>query len=346
MNTGYETENANQGLQTIEDDDITMLEPFIEVLPAVQGGARMLPPDPQRKTRKVAWLAVLLSLLSVALSAAGLFLIADMNREKDNAPAPEQMVVLPPKGTYIQYQGQDIAVKEDVPINTYQAQGFYVDDNEYICYEMDGKKAIAGVDVSYHQGSIDWNKVADAGFEFAMIRVGRRGYGIEGTLDMDSKYVENITGATAAGLDVGVYFFSQALNIWELDQEISLLKGLIAGYDITYPVVFNWEYFPADYEARTNGVTGGELTQMTQYFCKKIEEAGYTPMIYFNQELAYMSMDLSAVKEYDFWLAEYNVRPRFYYDFQMWQYTDAGRVPGIDGYVDLNLSFRDYSQED
>lgn len=341
--TDYDTE-----VEVIEED-ITMLEPFVEILPAVpeRGGARMLPPDPQRKTRKVAWLAVLLSLISVLFSGAGLLVMLHLNKKEETIPLQEDLVVLPPKGTYIEYQGREIPVQEDVPINMYQAQGFYFDDNDYIRYEIDGTSAIAGVDVSYHQGNIDWEQVAEAGFEYAIVRVGRRGYGVEGVLDMDGKYVENIKGATAAGLDVGVYFFSQALNIWELDQEIAMFKGLIAGYDITYPVVFNWEYFPADYEARTNEVTGGELTQMAQYFCKKIEEAGYTPMVYFNQELAYMSLDLSALKDYDFWLAEYNVRPRFYYNFQMWQYTDAGRVPGIEGYVDLNLSFRDYgSSED
>lgn len=328
-------------------EDLTMLEPFIEpaTMALERGGARALPPDQQRKTRKVAWMAVVLSVFSVGLSGIGLVLTLNFNKKPDVIPLEDTVDVLPPKGSVVEYQGQQIPVMEDVPINMYQSQGFYVDDNEYIQYEINGKSAIPGVDVSYHQGDIDWEQVADAGFEFAMIRVGRRGYGIEGTLDMDANYVQNITGALAAGMDVGVYFFSQALNIWELDEEISLLKGLIATYDITYPVVFNWEYFPADYDARTNFVSGEELTQMSQYFCRKMEEFGYIPMVYFNQELAYMSMDLSEVKDYSFWLAEYNVRPRFYYDFDMWQYTDTGRVPGIDGYVDLNLSFRDFSKE-
>lgn len=313
-----------------------------------RGGARAIPQDPQQKTKKVALIAMIFSFVAVVFAGSGLYLLYSIIQEKDsmeNLPPPDISLSMPEEGNFIEYQGQKIPVMETVPMNGYDARGFYYDENEYIRYELDGREAILGIDVSTYQQTIDWATVADAGIEFAMIRVGRRGYGAEGSLGMDTHYVENILGATQNGVEVGVYFFSQATNILELEEEVDLLLSLIQNYTITYPVVFDWEFITTADWARTDDSTGEEITAMAKRFCERIEASGYTPMIYFNVDMAYRYLDLSQLTDYPFWLAELNPFPRFYYHFDMWQYTFTGAVPGIEGHVDMNLSFRDFAAE-
>ena len=135
---------------------------------------------------------------------------------------------------------------------------------------------------------------------------------------------------------MGVYFFSQAVSPEEAEEEARFVLDLLEGCDITGPVVFDWENISSG-PARTDGVDSATLTAMANAFCNLVEEAGYQPMIYFNQYIAYLLYDLEGVAQYPFWLAQYTHFPDFYYDFQMWQYTDAGQVAGIQGKADLNL---------
>ena len=181
--------------------------------------------------------------------------------------------------------------------------------------------------------------MADAGFDFAMIRVGYRGYGTEGNMRGDTQFVNNVQGALDAGLDVGIYYFSQAITVEEARQEAAYVIEQIAPYRITYPVVFDWER--QNYAgSRTQTIPDTDLLcSMTNAFCADIEAAGYEAMIYFYQNLAYNNLDLSQLLDYPFWLAQYTNYPSFYYDFDMWQYTSSGKVPGISGNVDLNLRF-------
>lgn len=171
-----------------------------------------------------------------------------------------------------------------------------------------------------------------------MIRVGYRGYS-QGTLQMDERFQENMDGALAAGLDVGVYFFSQATSVLEAEEEADFVLSAVRGYPIKYPVVFDWEFIDGA-EARTNGMDGDTVTQCAAAFCDLISVAGYTPMVYFNQELGYLFYQLDQLDASQFWLAEYDTKPDFFYDFEMWQYTHTGVVPGIQGNVDLNLAFQ------
>ena len=236
-------------------------------------------------------------------------------------------------GEQILFQGAYYDILEDVPVNTYDPEGFSKDENGYITYTEDGVYVTKGVDVSVHQGTIDWQQVADAGFDFAMIRVGYRGYGTEGNMRGDTQFVNNVQGALDAGLDVGIYYFSQAITVEEARQEAAYVIEQIAPYRITYPVVFDWD-------SRTQTIPDtGLLCSMANAFCADIEAAGYEAMIYFYQNLAYNNLDLSQLLDYPFWLAQYTDYPSFYYDFDMWQYTSSGKVPGISGNVDLNLRF-------
>ncbi len=198
---------------------------------------------------------------------------------------------------------------------------------------------IPGVDVSYYQGEIDWEQVKASGIEFAIIRLGYRGYGQEGKLVEDKLAFENIEGALEAGLKVGIYFFSQAITIQEAREEADFVLERIAEYDITMPVVYDWEYIGA--EARTANMDPRTLTDCYLAFCEKIEAAGYIPMPYFNTYQSRDLMYLYELERWPFWLALYSSRMTFPYRIEMWQYTDSGRVPGIQGNVDLNLFFVD-----
>ena len=198
---------------------------------------------------------------------------------------------------------------------------------------------IAGVDVSYYQGKVDWDQVKASGIEFAIIRLGYRGYGEEGKLVEDKLALTNIEGALDAGLKVGIYFFSQAITVQEAREEAEFVLQRIRGYDITMPVVYDWEYISE--EARTADMDRRTLTDCYIAFCEEIEAAGYTPMPYFNTYQSRDLMNLYELERWPFWLALYSSRMTFPYRIEMWQYTDSGKVPGIEGNVDLNLYFVD-----
>lgn len=196
-----------------------------------------------------------------------------------------------------------------------------------------------GIDVSAHQGQIDWPKVAQTDVEIVMVRAGYRGYGKAGKLVEDTNAKTNIAAAAEAGLDVGAYFFSQAVTVEEAEEEARMLLEIIKDLPITMPVVYDWEYISA--EARTAHVDARTLTDCALAFCSIIEEAGYTPMVYFNIYHSQHLLYIAELKQYDFWLAWYSDRMIFPYKLRMWQYTDTGRVPGIDTNVDLNVYFPD-----
>ena len=198
---------------------------------------------------------------------------------------------------------------------------------------------IPGIDVSYYQGKIDWEAVKASGIEFAIIRLGYRGYGEEGKLVEDKMAYSNIEGALRAGLKVGVYFFSQAITVEEALEEAEFVLARIRRYEITMPVVYDWEYISA--EARTANMDRRTLTDCYIAFCDRIAEAGYTPMAYFNTYQSRSLMNLTELEQYPFWLALYSDRMTFPYRIEMWQYTDSGKVPGIEGNVDINLYFVD-----
>ncbi|MBQ8349596.1 MAG: glycoside hydrolase family 25 protein [Ruminococcus sp.] len=214
--------------------------------------------------------------------------------------------------------------------------------NGYAFYkENEEITSIAGIDVSEHQGDIDWNAVKNAGIEFAIIRVGYRTYG-GGEITLDTTFEQNLRNADAAGIKTGVYFFSQAIDPEEAIEEADAVIDAIRPYNITYPVIFDWELIVGD-SARTDAMTVDNLADACISFCERVKSAGYTPMIYQNKNTTMFKLDLPKLKDYDFWLAEYGDKPTYYYDYQMWQYSSTGKVPGINGEVDMNISFKDYS---
>ena len=261
-----------------------------------------------------------------------------------------------PAGTATRAQGAVILMNYDqsfihvpetepgpVPANGYDS-GKFVVKNGFLTYTGDAPSYI-GVDVSSHQKQIDWTQVAGAGVDFAMIRAGYRGYTV-GSINKDAYFDYNIQNALKNGLEVGVYFFSQATTEEEAREEALQLLAWIEGYDITYPVVFDWEEV-SDSDSRTKDTDGETVTKCAKVFCDIIQEAGYIPMTYGSPSKIYAGgLDLAQLQDWPFWLAHYTtgwVPTSFRYHYHMWQYSSSGTVPGIPVKVDLNLCLTDWS---
>ena len=197
-------------------------------------------------------------------------------------------------------------------------------------------KSVLGIDVSEWQDTIDWQKVKEAGVEFAMIRVGWRG-SEQGVLKEDICAQTNYAGATAAGIKVGAYFFSQAITVEEAVEEANYMLELIKDWNLEMPVVYDWEYI--DEKSRTAKVDPRTLTDCTIAFCDTVSQAGYQPMVYFNTNQSFEKIYIRELTDYPFWLARYDTVLNYPYKINMWQYTETGSVPGISTNVDINLYF-------
>ena len=221
--------------------------------------------------------------------------------------------------------------------NPYDRYDFQYDRHNYL--KLQNLESYAGVDVSLYQGDIDWEQVADSGIRFAMVRLGYRGWGQAGRLVEDENAKKNLAGARAAGLQVGAYFFSQALSREEVDQEIEFMLNILEDFDLDMPIVLDWEIPVA--EARTAGMDPVTLTDMLDYFARVMNDKGFETMVYFNWNMSKNLLYLSELEDYPFWLALYQDRMTYPWKVEMWQYTDKGRVPGINGNVDLNVYMPD-----
>lgn len=226
---------------------------------------------------------------------------------------------------------QQTAELPEVAHNTYRTDGFYREDG-FLRYA--DAPHMVGVDVSAHQEDIDWEAVAAAGVEFAIIRAGYRG-STEGGLYEDAFFRANVEGAQAAGLQVGVYFFSQARNAAEAREEAEYACSLIDGYTLSLPVFYDWETVAGS--ERVPSPEGIPMTDCALAFCETVENCGNAAGVYFNQTYGYLYLDLDELQGYTLWLAEYNDVPTFSYSFDCLQYTDSGVVDGISVPVDLNL---------
>lgn len=233
------------------------------------------------------------------------------------------------------YQGEEKPgeiideILSTVKENSYLDEEFYM-EGDFLRYG--GAKHMIGIDVSTHQGEIDWQQVADSGVEFAILRAGYRG-STKGDLYEDEYFAENFRGAKKAGIKVGVYFFSQALNEEEAREEARYLQKLLKGKEPELPVFYDWEYL----EGRVPSARAVPMTEMAVAFCEEVQEAGLKAGVYFNRDYGDNYLDLSKLQSYTLWLAEYANIPRASYHFHCLQYTDRGTVPGIEGKVDLDL---------
>ena len=235
---------------------------------------------------------------------------------------------------------------EDLNKNNYDLKANLNMDEDKLEYKDRAITSKRGVDVSKYQGTIDWAKVKAAGIDFAMIRVGARGYG-SAQLMLDDNFVTNIMGARAAGLETGAYFFSQATTEEEAVEEANFTVGALMNYGATYPVAIDVERIEND-RARTDDLTAEERTDLAVNYCETVKAFGYKPMIYATRDMLIAGMLPDKLKDYDVWLSD-DYRPEvgtdYPYEFNMWQYTKKGSVDGIPGEVDINISFVNYKEK-
>ena len=248
-----------------------------------------------------------------------------------------------PKNTYefvdVEGNSYEAELLENVPLHKYDYSRI-IDENGFKYYldKEENKISRLGIDVSEYQPEVDWTKVKEAGADFVMIRLGFRGYGEAGNLAEDKMFKKHIEEAQKAGLDVGVYFFSQAINDEEALEEAEFVLERIKDYEMTCPVAYDVEEIKFD-ESRTDSLDAEQFTRNCKIFCEKIKEAGYDTMIYANMKWLAFTLDMEELAVYDKWYADYEIVPQNPYEIAMWQYTETGKIPGIEGNVDLNVWF-------
>lgn len=228
----------------------------------------------------------------------------------------------------------------------YKADGKYVTGEQVIQgakynFASDGTlvtgSGVMGIDVSKWNGSIDWQAVKNSGVSYVIIRCGYRGSSA-GSLIEDPKFKANIRGATEAGLKVGVYFFSQAIDEVEAVEEASMVLSLIKDYKISYPVYLDVEASGG----RADGISKSTRTAVIRAFCETIQNSGYTAGVYANKSWLTTKIDTGQLSRYKIWLAQYASKPTYNGRYDMWQYTSTGKINGISGNVDMNLSYLGY----
>ena len=227
--------------------------------------------------------------------------------------------------------------QQKVP-SPYDWSNLKTDESGRLSYVQNGQTiSRTGIDVSSHQQQINWSSVAQDGVSFAYIRLGYRGSS-EGTLHVDDFFTQNLSGAKGAGIDVGVYFFSQAITEEEAREEAQFVLKQLNGASLDYPIAFDMEPSPEG-GGRADALTREEATAIANAFCDEIQKSGYRAIIYGNSyDLS--KYDLSALTG-RIWLAQYDGKPDGSISFVMWQYTPKGTVAGISGSVDLNLDLSD-----
>lgn len=248
---------------------------------------------------------------------------------------PEHVVMLDSGQYYF------LPLQEDLAMNTYIDENFIAEENGMVSYQEDGEVLTRkGIDVSKYQGEIDWEVVKNDGIDYAIIRVGIRGYSEGGILE-DEFFRQNIEGAIANGIPVGVYFFTQAVNEAEALEEADFVIGMLQGYELTYPVYLDIEDVKKE-SCRTNGLTVEERTNNAKVFLERIREAGYEPALYGNMKSFLLMVDLASLEQYDKWFAGYTLPIYYPYEYKMLQYSEKGKVAGIPAAVDINICFKDY----
>ena len=291
----------------------------------------------QRGIRPEIIMGIVAIIAAVLLAVVFVFSMPYMFRDEDPETAklenvrqtePEEHVILEP--TISETEPENPTIPPDR--NPYNRYDFQYNRNNYLL--LQNVDSSPGVDVSAHQGPIDWQAVKNSGIEFAIIRLGYRGYG-SGKLVEDEYAKQNLQAAKEAGLKIGAYFFSQALDIKEADEEIQFMLNMLADVYLDMPIVLDWE-IPAE-DARTKDMDARTLTDIQLHFCGQMKKMGLQPMVYFNWHQSENLYYLSELEAYPFWLALYQDRMTYPWKVEMWQWTSSGKVPGIQGNVDINV---------
>ncbi len=209
-------------------------------------------------------------------------------------------------------------------------------------FNADGVRSdCMGIDVSRWNGTIDWKKVKASGIDFAIIRVGYRGYGT-GKLVQDPLAITNLKGASAAGIKIGVYVFSQAINLEEAVEEASMALEMVKGYKLDYPIFIDSEYSTSAKDGRADSLSTAQRTAICEAFCKTVANSGYRTGIYASKSWFMYQLNVAELEKYHIWVAHYTTATDYARRYDMWQYTSTATVPGISGGVDMNFSYLNY----
>lgn len=233
-------------------------------------------------------------------------------------------------------------INHDLKMNTFDKGTFNKDSNNVITYSENGNVVShKGIDISKYQGDIDFSKVKNSGVEYAMVRCGYRSYG-SGVLTEDTSFNTYVTDALKNNINVGVYFFTQAVSVSEAEEEADFVLNMIRPFKVTYPIVLDVEEIFDD-SFRQENLSKEELTDVIVAFCEKIKNAGYTPMVYGNLKCFAGMVDMTRLESYEKWFAYYDDEPYLPYEMSMWQYSESGKIDGIDGKVDMDISFKTWN---
>ncbi len=257
--------------------------------------------------------------------------------EEDLSEGGTKTKVVRPDGTE-----QWIMINSYLDKNPYQETGFVYEEPVMKYFANGDKASYLGVDISKENGKVDFKKLKKDGVDFVMVRLGYRGYE-SGTIVLDEEYFDNIQLANEAGLAVGIYFESQATTVEEALEEAEFVVTNLIEMRVTYPVVFALGLVAND-SSRIDNIPKTQLTEITNAFCERVKEVGFTPMVYGNKYWLLRRIDLTMLGDYDIWLSQNGEVPDYPYEFAMWQYSHTGSVSGISGDVNMNISFIDYTQ--
>lgn len=234
-------------------------------------------------------------------------------------------------------------IMADVKKHEYKLDDNLKDREGIIEYKDSKYESVKGIDLSKYNGDIDWKKVKDDGVSFAMLRLGSRGYE-SGLIELDDKFVDYAQNANMNDISIGAYFYSQAISEAEAIEEANYIVGAVGSFNIKYPIAIDIENVNKD-TARTNNLTIKERTSFVKLFCDTVKGYGFKPIIYASRDMLIAGLDLSELSDYEIWLADYVVPTDFPYDFKMWQYSNKGKVDGINGDVDLDIRFVNNTSE-
>ena len=247
------------------------------------------------------------------------------------------------KITYADGSEEWIDINPYLALNTYNYSNLVYSNSIMKYYDNNVNSSFVGIDLSKNDDYVDFNRLKTAGVDYCMIRLGQRGYST-GEISLDDNFEDNITRANDAGLDIGVYFFSEAITKEEAEEEAEFVLKTLSGngIDIDYPICYYLEDIQSS-DVRTNTLNQLLRTNIAIAFMDKVREAGYIPMVYGNKEYLLKKLSFGSLIGYDVWLADYNDVPDFPYEFNMWQYTKTGSINGIPQNAKLSISFTDYS---
>lgn len=236
-----------------------------------------------------------------------------------------------------------LEISEKIPLHNYDFTKMKITNGKMTYYEGNKKLSRLGVELSEENGEVDFEALKQSGIDFVMIKVGSRGYET-GLIKQDEKFTDNMEAAMKAGLEVGVYFCSQAISAEEAAAEAEFVENALLSYKITYPVAFRMDSIVNDV-ARTDILDQEQKTQVAEVFLHDMESAGYSVILYGSREwLLTEILPEELLEDMDVWLTEQTAIPEYPYQFKMWEYAGGESVNGVKGTVNYTISFVDYSK--